>query len=88
MCTTKGAGQWWAAIPQEKWPQNQEWRQMMQGYLLPVVGDRRQELVFIGVHWDKQALEQALAAALVTETEPTAYLKPSTAADPFPTWSP
>ncbi|MCA3244261.1 MAG: GTP-binding protein [Alphaproteobacteria bacterium] len=86
MCSTKGAGKWWAVIPQDRWPQNREWREMMLEYLRPVVGDRRQELVFIGVNWQMAPLRVALEAALVPETDPAAYLTPSNLPDPFPTW--
>jgi G3E family GTPase len=86
MCQTKGAGKWWAAIPQEKWPQNREWQLMMLDYLRPVVGDRRQELVFIGVNWEKEPLRVALAEALLPAAEPATFLTPSQVADPFPAW--
>jgi G3E family GTPase len=63
VCQTKPkAGKWWAAIPQEKWPTEPEWHEMIKGYWHPTTGDRRQELVFIGINMDKQALTEALTA--------------------------
>ncbi len=87
MCHTKGAGKWWAAIPKEKWPQNRDWQLMMLDYLRPVVGDRRQELVFIGVNWECEPLRAALEAALMPDSEPVTYLTPAQMADPFPRWA-
>ncbi len=86
LCTTKGAGRWWAAIPKERWPQERSWQLMMLDYLRPVVGDRRQELVFIGVDLDRAALRAALEAALVPDAAPSHYLKPAVMPDPFPQW--
>ena len=51
----------------------------------PPYGDRRQELVFIGIEMDQAVIESALAACLLTDEEMT--LGPdrwAEFADPFP----
>jgi hypothetical protein len=54
----------------------------------PQWGDRRQELVFIGIDMDEAAMRRALDAALLTDAEfaqgPGRW---STLPDPFPRWS-
>ncbi|MGH6858800.1 MAG: GTP-binding protein, partial [Phyllobacterium sp.] len=42
-------GLWWSSIAPSRWPDDPQWRDAMRPYLDPVWGDRRQELVFIGV---------------------------------------
>lgn len=50
-------------------------------------GDRRQELVFIGVHLDKEKVEEKLNACLVTDEEYEAGRDLwETFNDPFPSW--
>lgn len=86
LCETRGAGRWWVAVPQEKWPQSVEWRSMMRGYFHPTLGDRRQELVFIGVRWAPEALRTALEDALYKgeEADSIAGVR---LPDPFPAWN-
>jgi G3E family GTPase len=56
--------------------------------LMQEVGDRRQEIVFIGIGMDEAALRQRLDACLLTTDEmrggPDAW---SRLPDPFPRWS-
>lgn len=79
VCRTSGAGKWWAAIPRANWPADPEWKAMITPYWQPVIGDRRQELVFIGIDLDESALREALNACL-TDINDTAL------SDPFPEW--
>lgn len=83
---TSRRGMWWASVPKERWPDNQEWRTAMAPYLDPVWGDRRQELVFIGMDpMDEQAIRRELDACLV----PAGHFTPEASArfqDPFPSW--
>jgi G3E family GTPase len=58
------AGMWWAALPESKWPadfaksrQSKAWH--------PRYGDRGQELVFIGIDIDEQAMREKLDACLL-----------------------
>lgn len=66
MCNTHMAGKWWDAIPRNRWPQDPQWQQMMQGYWDKDVGDRRQELVFIGIGMNESAIRRALDACQVS----------------------
>ncbi len=65
--TFEGAGRWWATVPREHWPKahlgwiEARWQEPF--------GDRRQELVFIGVDLDQAALTAKLDQALLTEDE-------------------
>lgn len=52
-------------------------------------GDRRQEIVFIGIGIDQDALRRRLDAALVDDAEMHAGLEAwAGLADPFPSWDP
>jgi G3E family GTPase len=83
----EGAGMWYAALPAEEWPTEPEARAEIERDFQEPWGDRRQELVFIGVDLDEGALRQRLDDALLTPTEQS--LGPSAWAaleDPFPPW--
>ena len=81
------AGHWWVAVPKERWPEDRAWRRMIADRWDETWGDRRQELVFIGIGLDRDALDRALSACLLTATE----LALGAGAwrelpDPFPRW--
>jgi G3E family GTPase len=79
---TEKHGLWWASISRNRWPHHPEW------HLDPVWGDRRQELVFIGVDAMNEAdLRAQLDACLVNATEFTPH-KWEDLFDPFPSWAP
>lgn len=81
------AGYWWAAIPQEHWPEDPATRQKILDKTLDAVGDRRQELVFIGQGLDQARMCAELDQALLSESEwaagPSLW---SELQDPFPAW--
>lgn len=53
----EAAGYWWAAVPKAKWPEDEELRARIDRAWHALWGDRRQELVFIGVgDMDKGAI--------------------------------
>ena len=83
---TSRRGRWWASVPQQRWPDDAEWRASMQPYLDPIWGDRRQELVFIGMHpMDEAAIRRDLDACLL----PARSFTPeqwTALPDPFPHW--
>ena len=80
-------GLWWSAVPPQRWPDDPDWAASMRAYLDPVWGDRRQELVFIGLEdMDEAAIRRELDAALV----PARAFTPdnwTSLPDPFPAWS-
>lgn len=84
---TNKRGRWWSAIPRSYWPQEPEWHRAMQDYLDAEWGDRRQEIVFIGVDpMDKATIIAELDSCLVTEEvfKPESWQRLN---DPFPSWS-
>ena len=84
---TNKRGRWWSAVPRSYWPQEPEWHRAMQDYLDAEWGDRRQEIVFIGVDpMDKASIIAELDSCLVTEEvfKPESWLRLN---DPFPSWS-
>ncbi len=88
ICQTGNIGRWWASIPQEHWPTNPDWRSWLRAQWVPGYGDRRQELVFIGIGLDETAMRAELDACLVGPNDP-AIFDPEALKylpDPFPAW--
>ena len=88
MSQTRGLGFWWTAVPKDRWPEDQRWRDHLNGNWDELFGDRRQELVFIGVEMDEAAIREALDACLVGDPAQPRFT-PETWAnmnDPFPKW--
>lgn len=92
VCRHGPAGMWWAAQPREEWPVDDELAVEIAAdwYGSPddtAIGDRRQELVLIGVGLDAQLWRAKLDACLLTDEEyasgPQAWQR---MADPFPDW--
>ena len=83
----QGLGRWWAAVPKAQWPLNEGFENMLRQYWSNDYGDRRQEIVFIGLkdHLDEAAIRQQLDACLIknyhTSPEVSQHLT-----DPFPLW--
>ena len=85
---TSAMGRWWSAVPKGRWPDNREWRAVIDDVWDPIWGDRRQEIVFIGRGMDQRAITEALDDCLVeqvTRFDPSAF---RSLADPFPAWGP
>lgn len=82
----QAAGHWWAAIPHQHWPQDEDWRRTLTANWDDIYGDRRQELVFIGTTMDEPALRAALDACLVPE-EGVHPHRHTGLPDPFPLWA-
>ncbi|MEM9754348.1 MAG: GTP-binding protein [Pseudomonadota bacterium] len=79
-------GNWWATMPQDRWPDHDGMRSYMDAHWSEPWGDRRQELVFIGAGIDWPALRASLDDCLVPE-----HIAPGPDAlpdmpDPFPVW--
>jgi G3E family GTPase len=60
-------GRWWACIPREQRPTHPEFRAWLDTRWLEGVGDRRQELVFIGADLDEVRITAQLDACLVDQ---------------------
>lgn len=81
------AGLWWAAVPDENWPTDEESIALIEKNWDEAVGDCRQELVLIGMDMDEAALRARLDACLLQDDE--LALGPQgweTFDDPFPVW--
>lgn len=81
------AGMWWVSIPQERWPEEEEHRAAIMQNWIDGIGDARQELVFIGMEMDEDAVRAALNAALLSDAEmaegPAGWLQYP---DPLDSW--
>lgn len=75
-------GLWWASVPRRDWPDHLQFRQHVEKYWDDTWGDRRQELVFIGVGMDEPGLRAALDDCLAT-ADPWRWRNLE---DPFPAW--
>lgn len=87
-CQASGAGQWYAAIPEDEWVfEDEEELAYFKDNWDPVFGDRYQEIVLIGMGMDEARLRDMLDSCLLTETElakGSRYWQQSH--DPFPEW--
>lgn len=67
------AGLWWAAAPEEEWPEdgeeNAELLADIRREFEEPYGDRRQEIVFIGIDMDRPNIESLLERCLLTDEE-------------------
>ncbi|NOU27522.1 MAG: GTP-binding protein [Polyangiaceae bacterium] len=84
--SAEAAGMWYAALPRSEWPEeacaqiDADWEEPW--------GDRRQELVFIGVEMDRAALLEGLGQCLLTNEEMALGARRWTKLpDPFPAWT-
>jgi G3E family GTPase len=66
---TSVAGVWWAAVSPERRPDDPAFRAKLESLWHPIYGDRRQEIVIIGVNLDREALTAAFDACLLTDAE-------------------
>ncbi|MCY4150844.1 MAG: zinc metallochaperone GTPase ZigA [Aestuariivita sp.] len=83
----RGIGRWWAAVPKEQWPEGPHFDKMVTDYWTDDFGDRRQEIVFIGLKSEmrEDRIRQKLDACLIQDylAKPRRY---QNVADPFPIW--
>lgn len=81
------AGAWWASVPRERWPQDDESLLEIMRNWQDGIGDARQELVFIGMEMDENTLRQRLNHALLTDSEMAEGLQRwASFNDPVPGW--
>jgi G3E family GTPase len=83
----EGMGKWWSSVPEDRWPNSPEFKDMLDEYWVEDYGDRRQEMVFIGLsaEMDKDAIISDLDACLVKDylSDENRYANSN---DPFPKW--
>jgi G3E family GTPase len=83
------AGYWWAAAPQRRWPNDRDRLAAIEAAWTAPWGDRRQELVFIGVELDEVELRAQLQSCLLDDREmaqgPARWRDYP---DPLPRWAP
>ena len=70
-------GDWWSAIPDEEWPELQEQRKALLADFEGPWGDRRQEIVFIGIDMDEPAIIALLDQCLCSDAEMEKYAEDS-----------
>lgn len=84
---TQGIGRWWAAVSEDEQPEGEDFDQLVEKYWDEDYGDRRQEIVFIGLtqEMNESAIRQQLDQCLILNylDDPNAYADIS---DPFPKW--
>lgn len=88
LLSVKGAGGWWAGVPEENWPEDTETREAIRALWDPVFADRRQEIVIIGTGMDETVIRADLEACLIGDKdtpqfEPAAWTRLE---DPFEPW--
>jgi G3E family GTPase len=67
--TTSVGGRWWASVPAEQQPNTPQFRAYRDEIWHPDFADRKQEIAFVGVSMDVDALRTALDACLLTDDE-------------------
>jgi len=84
---TEPGGLWWASVPQSEWPDELDERMAVLEVWQEPWGDRRQEIVVIGMDLDKTKITADLDACLLNDEElaagPEAW---HTYPDPFGDW--
>lgn len=84
-CRFEPAGTWWCTAPQEYWPDDEDARGRIMANMQDTYGDRRQEIVIIGMGTDREQLTAMLDACLLTDEEmavgPSGWMSFH---DPFP----
>lgn len=78
-------GRWWAAVPKNQWPDDGTFEEFVMKHWNQTWGDRRQEMVFIGIDMDEAKITAALESCLIDTDEctPEAWADMH---DPFPSW--
>lgn len=86
MSSIKPLGQWWATVPQDRWPTNTEGKAYLEQHWQEPFGDRRQELVFIGAGMDRHRICADLDACLLDADRGDNPAMWADMADPLPEW--
>ncbi|NBB79272.1 MAG: GTP-binding protein [Verrucomicrobia bacterium] len=86
----QAAGKWFAAVPREQWPDDEESITIAMSNWKEPYGDRRQEIVVIGYveKMDEPFLRDCFDACLLTDAEMAEGLDAwDSFSDPFPSWA-
>ncbi|HRK39653.1 MAG TPA: GTP-binding protein [Burkholderiaceae bacterium] len=88
VATHEPVGQWWASAPRDRWPpKGTPARAGIEKNWKEPYGDRINEVVFIGTHMDRAAIEQAWKAMHLNFTETRKGMKGwAEFKYPFPNW--
>ena len=86
LSSVKPLGTWWAAVPEERWPDHESARAYMTEHWAEPWGDRRQEIVFIGAGIDWTSLKKRLDSALLPAVAAGKLEDLPDLPDPFPVW--
>ncbi len=87
-CRTNRAGFWWAAVPATAWPEAPETQAEIRRDFHEPYGDRRQELVLIGIGMNEAALRAGFDRCLLTDAELSLGADGwCSFPDPFPSWN-
>ena len=62
-------GYWWACIGERFWPSDEQERKKIDEIWDKQFGDRRQEIVFIGVDLEESSVKRQLNKCLITDKE-------------------
>ena len=88
ICRNEMAGLWWDAVPKSRWPEDEESRHEIKKNFSRQHGDRRQEIVLIGINMNKKKLTKMLDDCLVTnEQMQLGKIAWKKLKDPFPKWA-
>lgn len=86
-CRSEPAGRWLASVPKDKWPVEATEDSLHLKDWDPVYGDRRQEIVLIGIDMNKEQLLESFDNCLLTDEEMTlGECGWKTFTDPLPRW--
>lgn len=86
LSSVKPIGTWWATQPKEEWPDTPDTLRYIQEHWDESWGDRRQEIVFIGVGIDWPAIKAKLDSALIPIDLATSVDTLPDMPDTFPQW--
>ena len=88
-CRTGRAGFWWASAPRAAWPTDKEAAAEISRHWTEPFGDRRQEIVFIGIGMEEAKLRAEVDRCLLSDAElaagPPSWRR---LRDPFAAWGP
>ncbi|MBX3259751.1 MAG: zinc metallochaperone GTPase ZigA [Labilithrix sp.] len=89
VCRTARTGFWWAAVPRAAWPTDPDALSEIRSVTSGPYGDRRQEIVLIGIGMDEPALRAGFDRCLLDEDEMAGgAARWARLPDPFPHWGP